>query len=295
MRELNQNHYYQRSSVSADGALIDTRWQLTVTRLGILAFKIAILVILILAVITPVTGGMKVNMPEVQNDLWTFDNGTLKLVTKIDVYNGAMFDVNDFYVNFGMTDANLSRLVQSSTDHMNIRSGQWNYLDLRLAVDLKHMNETGLRSFVFNATEVKLIVDGGASYPLGWVALNVGGNSTYNWKPLVEDYGIDVNKATLAKNGAQYSLSVPYHINVSSSIAGQHLELKVTMRNASGTMAMSDQLIVLQTVTNGNLALNISDRAALELKAHQEQLHFDVQVGFMNVSTDKTVDYLWSP
>jgi hypothetical protein len=266
-----------------------------VTRLGILAFKMAIIVILILAAVTPVSGGLKINMPEVQNDLWTFDNGTMRLGTKISVYNGAMFDVNDFYVNFKMTDANLSQLVQSSSDHMNIRSGQWNDLDLGLAVDLGNMNKTVLQSFVFNATQVNLIVDGGASYPLGWVALNVGGNSTYNWKPLVKDYGIDVNKATLAKKGAQYSLSVPYHIDVSSSIVGQHIELKVTMRNASGTMAMSDQLIVLQPDTTGNLALNIPNQVAQELMAHQEQLHFDVQVGFMNVSADKTVDYLWSP
>jgi hypothetical protein len=275
--------------------LIHTRWQLAVTRLGILAFKIAIIVILILAVVTPVTGGLKINMPEMQNDIWTFDNGTLRLGMKLDVYNGAMFDVNDFYVNFRMTDANMSQLVQSSSDHMNIRSGQWNNLDLRLAVDLESMNQTVLRSFVFNATQVQIIVDGGATYPLGWVALNVGGNSTYDWKPLVQDYGIDVNKATLSKNGAQYSLSVPYYINVSSTIIGQQIELKLTMRNDSGTIAMSDQMIVLQSNTKGNLALNISSQAAMELMAHQEQLHFDVQVGFMNVTTDKTVDYLWSP
>ena len=50
---------------------------------------------------------------------------------------------------------------------------------MRIAIDLNDMNSTALRSLVFNASELDMTVDVGASYPLGWVTMNVGGNHSY--------------------------------------------------------------------------------------------------------------------
>jgi hypothetical protein len=277
------------------GPLFETRWQLTVTRLGILAFKIAIIVILILAVVTPVTGGVNIKMPELNDGVWSFDNGTMRLGTTVGVYNGGVFDVNDFHIDFGMTDANLTKLASAGTDHVNIRSGQWNDLDLKVAIDLNRMNETELRSFVFNVTKVRMALDVGATYPLGWISLNIGGNSTTEWQPLVKDYSVDVNHMSLVHNGGQYSLTVPYRVNVSDKISGAPMGLKVTMRNASGTMSTTDQTIVLQPETSGNLVLNLSTQAAQYMESHQEQIHFDAQASIMTASVNKSYEYLWKP
>ncbi len=277
------------------GRLFDTRWQLTVTRFGILAFKIVIVVILLLAVITPVTGGVKVNLPELNDSAWSYDNGTLRLGTTVSVYNGAMFDVNNFYINLGLNDANSTVLAHSNTNHTNIHAGQWSNLDMRIAIDLNDMNSTALRSLVFNASELDMTVDVGASYPLGWVTMNVGGNHSYDWQPLVKDYGVDVNNMSLAQNGGQYALSVPYHLSVSDWIVGQSLDLKVTMGNSSATLATTDQHIILQQSTNGTMVLNVSGPAAQELISHPEQLHFGAQAGFLNASVTKTYDYSWQP
>jgi hypothetical protein len=73
------------------------------------------------------------------------------------------------------------------------------------------------------------------------------------------------------------------------------MDLKVTMRNDSGTMATTDQRIVLQEETYGDLVLNITDQAAMELMTHEEHLHFDVQAGYMTANVTKTVDYDWQP
>jgi hypothetical protein len=275
------------------GIFSDTRWQLTLTRLGILAFKIAIIVILILAVVTPLTGGVKVNAPELSNGVWTFDNGTLKLGSTVGVYNGGIFDVNDFYVVFGMTDSNSTSLGNFTTDHTNIRSGQWGNLPLHLTIDLNKMNESTLRSFVFNTTRVNTALEIGATYPLGWASGNLGGSSYSDWQPLITDYNVSLNSARLNNNGGQYTLTIPYHVNVSSKITGAPLDLKVTMSNDSGVMAMTDQQIVLQPQTKGELALNISSQTAQYLATHSELLHFQVQTGFMSVSATKSIDYQW--
>ena len=277
------------------GRFFETRWQLTVTRLGILAFKIAIIIILILAVITPVTGGVRVSVPDLKSGVWSFDNGTLRLGTTVSVYNGGIFDVNDFHINFGLSDNKTTNLANSTTDHVNIRSGQTNNLGLRMAIDLNRLNGTALRSFVFNVTNVKMAVDVGATYPLGWVSMNIGGNSTSNWQPLVQNYSVDVNNMSLAQSGGQYAISVPYTLSVSDMISGASMDLKVTMRNSTGPMATTDQMIVLQPQTKGVLVLNLSVPAAQYLLTHQEQLHFDVTAGFLNASVTRTYDHPWRP
>jgi hypothetical protein len=277
------------------GLFSDTRWQLVLTRLGILAFKIAIIVILILAVVTPVTGGVKVNAPELSNGVWSFDNGTLRLGSTVGVYNGGLFDVNDFYVVFGMTDSNSTSLGNSTTDHTNIRSGQWSNLSLLMTIDLNRMNGTALRSFVFNTTKVNMELDIGATYPLGWVSADLGGSSFSDWQPLVTDYGINLNNARLSSAGGQYTLTVPYHVSVSNMITGAPLDLKVTMSNDSDVMAMADQQVVLQPQTNGNLVLGLDDQTGQYLATHSERLHFKVQAGFLSASANKTIDYQWSP
>ncbi len=277
------------------GSFIGTRWQLTVTRLGILAFKIAIIVILILAVVTPVTGGVKVNMPDLQDSVWTFENGTLELGATVEVYNGGMFDVNDFYIGFGMTVSNDTSLANATTDRMDIRSGQWNDLDLRMVIDMNRMNETALREFVFNATKVNMILDVGATYPLGWVSVNIGGNTSTDWQPLVKDYSIDVNNINLAQSGGQRFLNIPYSLDVSEMISGGQMALNVTMRNASGIMSQSTQQISLQPQTSGTLNLYLSDQTAQYLATHSEMLYFDVQADFLSASVTKTYQHQWSP
>ena len=276
------------------GKAVDTRWQLKVTRLGILAFKIAIVVILILALITPLTGGVKVNVPSLANSVWSFDNGTLNLKTTVGVYNGGIFDVNDFSIKLAVADAN-STLTSSSSDHVNIRSGQWSYLNMPMAIDLGKMNQTALRSFVFNATKVTMAVDVGATYPLGWVSFNIGGNSTSDWQPLVQSYSVDVNRTNLVQTGGQYSLSIPYNLSVSNMISGAPVDLKLTVRNDTGTLATTSQRVVLKPDTSGHLVLNLTAQAAQYLQSHEELLHFDAQVGFLNATATKTYDLDWRP
>ena len=275
------------------GRLAETRWQLTVTRLGILAFKIAIIVILILAAVTPVTGGVKVNLPELKDSAWNFDNGTLKLGSTVEVYNGGVFDVNDFHIDLGMTDASSTSLGNFTTDYTNVRSGHWSSLPLNMTIDLNKMNGTALRSFVFNNTSVNTALDIGATYPLGWVSGNLGGNYISEWQPLVKDYSVDLKNLKLNQSGGQYALTVPYHVSVSTKISGAPMDLKVTMRNDSGVLAMTDQHVVLKPDTNGNLVLNLSSQAGQYLATHSDHLHFDVQAGFMSVSATKTVDHQW--
>ncbi len=277
------------------GSFIDMRWQLIVTRLGILAFKIAIVVILILAVVTPVTGGMKVNMPDLQDGVWTFENGTLELGTTVEVYNGGMFDVNDFYIDFGMTADNSTSLANAATDRMDIRSGQWNDLDLRMVIDMNRMNGTALRSLVFNVTQINMLLDVGATYPLGWVSVNIGGNSTIEWQPLVKNYNIDVNNINLAQSGGQRFLTIPYSLDVSDIISGAPMILNVTMRNASGIMSESTQQITLQPQTSGILNLYLSEPIAQYLATNSDLLYFDVQADFLSASVTKTYQYQWSP
>ena len=277
------------------GRLAGTRWQLTVTRLGILAFKILIIVILILAAITPVTGGVRVNLPELRDSAWNFDNGTLKIGSTVDVYNGGVFDVNDFYIDFGMTDANSTSLGKFTTEHVNIRSGHWSNLPLNMTIDLNQMNGTALRSFVFNITNVNTAFNIGATYPLGWVSGILGSNSISEWQPLVKDYSVDLNNLRLGQSGGQYTLTVPYQVSVSTKISGAPMDLKVTMRNDSGVMATTDQQIILRPDTNGNLVLNLSAQTGQYLATHSDNLHFDVQAGFMSVSATRTVDHQWSP
>ena len=117
--------------------------------------------------------------------------------------------------------------------------------------------------------------------------MNVGGNHSYDWQPLVKDYGVDVNNMSLAQNGGQYALSVPYHLSVSDWIVGQSLDLKVTMGNSSATLATTDQHIILQQSTNGTMVLNVSGPAAQELISHPEQLHFGAQAGFLKCFGDQ--------
>ena len=277
------------------GSFIDTRWQLMVTRLGILAFKIAIIVILILAVVTPVTGGVKVNMPDLQDGVWTFENGTLELGMTVEVYNGGMFDVNDFYIGLGMTAGNDTSLADATTDRMTIRSGQWNDLDLRMVIDMNSMNETALRDVVFNETKINMLLDVGATYPLGWVSVNIGGNSSTDWQPLVKDYSIDVNNINLAQSGGQRFLTIPYSLDVSEMISGAPMTLNVTMRNASGIMSGSSQQITLQPQTSGIMNLYLSESTAQYLAANSELLYFDLQADIYSASVTKTYQYQWSP
>ncbi|HEY3420115.1 MAG TPA: hypothetical protein VGK23_06140 [Methanomassiliicoccales archaeon] len=277
------------------GLFSDSRWQLVVTRLGILAFKIVIIVILVLALITPMTGGVKVNAPELNNAAWSFDNGTLKLGSSVGVYNGAMFDVKDFFLVLGMTDANATSLGNYTTGHTDIRSGQWSNLPLKMTIDLNKMNGTALSSFVFNQTKVNMALEIGATYPLGWVSASIGGNSSTDWPPLVSDYGIDTSHARVSQSGGQYTMTIPYHVSVSSMVSGAPMDLKVTMSNNSGVMATSDQQIVLRPQNNGNIVLNLTSQTGQYLATHSDQLHFKVQAGFMSASVYKTVDYQWSP
>ena len=277
------------------GRLVERRWQLTVIRLGILAFKIVIIVILILAAITPVTGGVRVNLPELKDSAWNFDNGTLKLGSMVEVYNGGVLDVNDFHIDFGMTDANSTILGNFTTNHTNVRSGHWSNLPLNMTIDLNKMNRTALRSFVFNSTSVNTALNISATYPLGWVSGNLGGNYIFEWQPLVKDYGVDLKNLKLNQSGGQYALTVPFHVSVSTKISGAPMDLKVTMRNDSGGLAMTDQHVILKPDLNGNLVLNLSNQTGQYLATHSDHLHFDVQAGFMSVSATKTVNYQWSP
>ncbi len=151
------------------GPSYDKRWQLKVTRLGILAFKVAIIVILLLAVITPLTGGVQINTPDLKDSAWSFDNGTLRLNTTVGVHNSGIFDINDFHMNVGLSDNQTPSLANFTTQHVDIRSGQTGDLDSRMAIDLNKMNGTALRSLVFNVTNLNMAVDVGAVYPLGLV------------------------------------------------------------------------------------------------------------------------------
>jgi hypothetical protein len=286
---------YQQGDAASMGPSYDKRWPLTVTKLSILAFKIAIIVILILAVVTPLTGGVQIKVPDLKDSSWSYDNGTLSLGTKVGVHNGGIFDINDFHMDFGLSDNQTAKLASGTTDHVTIRSGQTNNLDLNMAMDLNKMNGTALRSLVFNVTSIKMAVDVGAVYPLGWMSLNIGGNSTTDWQPLVQSYSVDVNNMSLSQGSGQYSLSVPYAVSVSDMISGASMDLKVTMRNSTGPMATTGQRIVLQPQTSGDLVLNLSIPAGQYLATHEEQLHFDVQAGFFNASVSKTYDRLWEP
>ncbi len=271
------------------------RWGLLGARLGILALKIIIVLIILLAIVPLAMGGLDVRLPESEEASWEMEGDVLRLSTPVEVRNGGYFNIEDFTVSFSFEDDSGDVVFNASTEPVDLIAGRTTTFDLDLSIDIGDIEADELRKIVFDGATYDLVVDVETYYMMKLMRLGVSLSNSFEWSPLVSGFEILESEIRFERIDTTAYVFVPYRIYSSEMIAGQEIAVGCEVSNATAQIGFGQEAITMSSVTEGEFRIAIDEEAAAWMGHNSEALTITITLDYMGATAHESVDYYWIP
>jgi hypothetical protein len=260
------------------------------TRLGILAIKLIVVLIVILSIAPLLVGDISIDLTGEGSD-WSVDNGVLALNSPLVVENHGFFDLNDVAVEFVLLDQNGEVLFRSESDGTDIPAGGSTDLDLSIELDLNDLSRDELKDMVFNGSDLRFEVGISAKYSWDLVRGSVTATSDMDWEPMVRDMDLRMEEIMPLYDGMGYYMLIPYSFSISDMVDNQPLLVRVTFEDALGNDGEYETVVQTYQYQQGTAMVPISMETYDRLVSNPENVSASLTIGLLDVS--KTVDESW--
>jgi len=253
--------------------------------------------LLLLAVVPLVSGGLDIRFPENQTNNWSYDNLTnvVSFEAPVQINNGGFFDIEDFSIGIKLTDQNGTLISTTNSPPMDLLAGHTNFVHVRMALDLDHIEPSVLRELAFNHTKLNMSLSLAAYYMEHMVNIHIGTNSTMDWTPLIENMQVDVQGMHLQQNGTGYDVILPYSFDAGNMIVGQQVKVRTVLHNSSNIIGVGSESISIDRHNSGSMTMTISPAIARQLFMNPDNLTVDVAIDFQGAEFTQTYTRAWTP
>ena len=260
--------------------------------MSIIAVDLLIAAIIVLSILPLVTGEVTVDLPEdgIGEPIVTDD--VVTLTVPVDIHNGGYFDIQDLRLRFRVSDGG-QLLTEQATPASNVPAGQTEHLDLTLTLDLNEIPEEKLQDLVFNSTVLDVEVSLEVGYSLGLVKASATAHQEIEWEPMITDLTIETDNAQFTTNGTSVDVAVPYSFRASEVAAGNTLDLRAQLSNATTIIGTSSETIVVQQQNQGEFVFTVPQSTAMWLATHPEVLTLSVDTAFLGATFHMEQNINW--
>jgi hypothetical protein len=268
------------------------RLGLLVTRVGMIAFKLLIAIILFLAIFPLVTGSI---MPDLSSIHWSSDimGNDFVFQASIDVSNGGTFSIDDLSVDFQMHDQNGTLVASSASEPTSIAAGARTTIPIVITAHMDQMSQEMLGNLIFSNGSYGFHVGLQAKYPLRLVSLGVHFNTTMQMQPFISEVTVDTNAVRIETVGADRYLVLPYSFGASSALVGNQFTATMNASDADGQFSSASQTVTIATMNYGELRLPLTAAKADYLAANPDHITFNLHLAVRGASLDRNYAYDW--
>ena len=268
---------------------------LVAVRLGILAFKLIVVLIIILSILPLLMGGIEVDLDTENESDWTYNGTSMRLDSPLTVTNNGYFDINDLTIGFTFLGQDGMVLSESTSDPMDIPAGRETELRIRMVLDLDDLSREVLSDIVFNGTHMEFKVGVSAKYSMDLVRISIEGGNDMSWQPLLSDLEVMNEYSHLMFDGDNYSISIPYTFNAQDLIRDQPVLVLTHFSDSHGYEVNVTQVIEASDHINEEAVVPITQEIYDRLMSNSEELNVSVTLVFLGCSNSVTETWWWSP
>lgn len=265
------------------------------TRLGILAFKVLVVLIVLLSIMPLLMGDISMELDTGEESNWSLEDGVVSMSTPLAVENNGFFDINDVTVDFVLRDQNGEVLVRSGSDGTDIPAGGRTELDLDIELDLTDIARDDLANMVFNGSQLQFEVGISAKYSWDLVRGSVTASSDMEWEPMVQYMDLMMEQAMPVYDGTGYYMFIPYSFMISDMISGQPLLVRVTFEDALGNVGEYETVVQTNQFQYETAMVPISMETYDRLVSNPEHIAASLTLGLLDVSKTINESWGWTP
>lgn len=271
------------------------KFPLLATRLGISAFKIMVVLIVVLSVLPLLMGEVSIDQDADQDMEWSFEDGVMTMQAPLGVENHGFFDINDVMVKFMLKDQSGHVLVRSETTGMDIPAGGRTFMDLGIELDLNDISRDDLTDMVFNGSDLRFEIGISARYSLDLVRASLTTTSDMGWEPMVRDMDIRTDAAMPMYDGAGHYMYIPYSFSLIDMMDGQPLLVSVSFQDALGNDGEYQTVVQAHQHYLGMALVPISLDTYDRLVGAPENVTASLTIGLLDVSKTVHENWRWTP
>ena len=273
------------------------RWGLISVRITIMVISVITTLLLLLAVVPLMDGGLDIRFPDDRTNSWSYDNSTnvVSFETPVQIYNGGFFDFQEFSIGIKLTDHNGTLISTSNSPPMDLLAGRTNFVNVRMALDLNDLGPSVLRELAFNYTTLNMSLSLASNYMDNMVNIHIGTNSTMDWTPLIDNMQVDLQGLQIQQNGTGYDIEVPYSFEAGNMIVGQQAGIRTVLHNSSNIIGAGSETIRIDKDNSGLMEITVSPAVARQLFMNPDNLSVDVTIDFQGAIFTQTYGRAWTP
>lgn len=234
---------------------------LVATRLGIVAFKLMVAVIVVLSIVPLLTGGIGLDLESENEAGMTLEGGVIRVEMPITVRNDGFFDINDLTVSFTFMNEEGDVLAVSEGEPMDIPAGKETEVAIELALDLYDLTRQVRSDLIFNGTEMKFDAEISAKYTLDMVQLSVEAASDMGWGPFISDLQVEEWNAQPLEEGGDRFVLVPFSLRADDALNGLQTYAVTEYRDEEGYTSNVSQPVQLSQQVYETAKIPLSQEA----------------------------------
>ncbi|MDD1772165.1 MAG: hypothetical protein LUQ09_04525 [Methanomassiliicoccales archaeon] len=233
---------------------------LLITRLGIIAFKLIVALIVIFSILPLINGGLNVDIDETDDGQSSMDANSMRYDFPITITNNGIYDINDVTISFTIVDDDGNELVRGSTGNVDVPVGSEVELDFRMTINIDDLEDVKME-MVFNGTDLTMNLDVSAKYTMDLVNVGFQADTELTIGPFITNIQVHTYSVNLESEGSEHFMIVPYSFSCADMATGQDASVHTELSDNNGTMGNVTQQIELQSYTYDQTRVPITQEA----------------------------------
>jgi len=254
---------------------------LLATRVGILAVKLSVAVLVALSILPLLMGGIGIDLEDEEEGDWALDGSTIRLEAPLMVSNDGFFDITDLLVGFTFKDRDGNVLAVSEMDPVDIPAGRETAVPIEIALDLYDLDRQMRSDLIFNGTDVAFDLSVRVRYTWDLVGMSVDGGSEMGWDALLGDLQV---RSDMAYLGGNHTVVVPFTLYANDMVRGRQASALTECWVSQEYYANVTQTVNLSDNIWEEAVVSLSSEAYDRVMTGEEQLTVRVTLSFLDCS-----------
>jgi hypothetical protein len=269
--------------INAELSYCPMKVPLLIARLGIIAFKSIVALIVILSILPLINGGLNVDLEDTDDNQSSMDANSLYFDFPVTVTNNGIYDINDMIVSFTVVDDDGNVMAEGSTGNVDIPVGGDTEVHFQMTIDIDDLEEVKME-MVFNGTELTMDLDVSAKYTMDLVSVSIQADTELTIGPFISDVQVHTYEVYLESEGSEHFMIVPYSFSCADMAVGQVAWVQTELSDNNGTMGNVTQQIELQSYTYDQTRVPITQEA-YDRMIQGEYVNAAVSVSFLDCTS----------
>jgi len=260
------------------------RLPLLATRVGILAVKLFVVVLVALSIFPLLMGGIGIDLEDEEEGDWALDGSTIRLEAPLMVSNDGFFDITDLRVGFTFKDRDGNVLAVSEMAPMDIPAGRETAVPIEIALDLYDLDHQTRSDLIFNGTDIAFDLSVQVRYTWNLVRMSVDGESEMGWDALLGNLQVRSDMAYLREMDGNHTVVVPFTFYANDMVQGGQALALTEYWDSHGYYANVTQAVDLRDNIWEEAVVPLSPEAYDRVMTGEEQLTVRVTLLFLDCS-----------